>query len=71
MSLLDSSQKQWPKHRVTPIVSRCCYLTTFVFDVPADAGHPRLLVDHENTPLHGEIYLALNLKRIRYAVDLR
>jgi len=39
------------------------YLTTFVFDVPADARNPRLLitdvdlvtrllVDHENSPLH-------------------
>ena len=47
------------------------YRTTFVFDIPADAGNPRLLIsdvepvsrlliDHENSPLHGKIYLALN-----------
>jgi hypothetical protein len=46
------------------------YLTTLVFDLPADARNPkllvsdadpvsRLLVDHENSPLHGKIYLAL------------
>ena len=42
------------------------YLTTLVFDVPADARNPKLLiadtdpmaslvVDHENSPLHGKI----------------
>jgi hypothetical protein len=46
-------------------------LTTFIFDVPADARNPRLLitdvdpvtrllVDQENSPLHGKIYLAVN-----------
>jgi hypothetical protein len=46
------------------------YLTTFVFDVPGDARNPKLLiadtdpmsslvVDHENSPLHGKIYLSL------------
>jgi hypothetical protein len=46
------------------------YLTELVFDVPADAGSlrllisdsdpvTRLLIDHENSPLHGKIYLAL------------
>lgn len=47
------------------------YATTFVFDVPPDARNPRLLIsdvapvsrlliDHENSPLHGKIYLALS-----------
>jgi len=36
------------------------YATTFVFDVPADARDPRLLINHENSPLHGKIYLALS-----------
>ncbi len=47
------------------------YSTTFVFDLPPDARNPRLLirdieplsrllVDHENSPLHGKIYLALS-----------
>ncbi len=47
------------------------YLTTIVFRLPADARNPRLLisdvepvsrllVDHENSPLHGKIYLALS-----------
>jgi hypothetical protein len=55
----------------TPLRPGESYLTTFVFDVPADARNPRLLisdvdlvtrllVDHENSPLHGKIYLALN-----------
>ena len=46
------------------------YLTSFVFEVPADAGDLRLLVtdansatrliiDHENSPLHGKILLGL------------
>jgi hypothetical protein len=46
------------------------YLTTFVFDVPADRRNLKLLVadtdpvssllvDHENSPLHGKIYLSL------------
>jgi hypothetical protein len=46
------------------------YSTSFVFDVPRDARNPRLLIsdveplsrlliDHENSPLHGKIYLAL------------
>jgi hypothetical protein len=46
------------------------YLTTFVFDLPSAAVAPRLLitdkeplsrlvVGHENSPLHGKIYLAL------------
>lgn len=55
----------------TPLRPGESYFTTFVFDVPADARNPRLLisdvdrvsrllVDHENSPLHGKIYLALN-----------
>jgi hypothetical protein len=47
------------------------YSTTFVFDLPMDARNPRLLirdvepvsrllVDHENSVLHGKIYLALS-----------
>ena len=55
----------------TPLRPGESYLTTFVFDVAADARNPRLLitdvdlvtrlvVDHENSPLHGKIYLALN-----------
>jgi hypothetical protein len=47
-------------------------LTTLVFDLPADARNPRLLitnvdpvsrlvVDHENSPLHRKIYLSLSL----------
>jgi len=47
------------------------YSTSFVFDVPTDARNPRLLIsdvepvsrlliDHENSPLHGKIYLALS-----------
>jgi hypothetical protein len=55
----------------TALRPRESYLTTFVFDVPTDARNPhlliadidpvsRLLVDHENSPLHGKIYLSLN-----------
>ena len=55
----------------TPLAPGESYFTTFAFDVPADARNPRLLisdvdpgsrllVDHENSPLHGKIYLALN-----------
>ena len=55
----------------TPLRPGESYLTTLVFDVPADARNPRLLisdvdlvtrllVDHENSPLHGKIYPALN-----------
>jgi hypothetical protein len=55
----------------TPLGPGESYLTTFIFDVPADARNPRLLitdvdpvtrllVDHENSPLHGKIYLAVN-----------
>jgi len=47
------------------------YRTGFVFDLPTDARNPRLLisdvapvsrllVDHENSPWHGKIYLALS-----------
>ena len=46
------------------------YSTTLVFDLPNEARNPRLLiadtdpvshllVDHENSPLHGKIYLSL------------
>ena len=47
------------------------YTTTFVFELPADARAPRLfvgdppggiervLVGHENSPMHGRTYLAL------------
>jgi len=55
----------------TPLRPGESYLTTFVFDLPADARNPRLLIsdvdamsrlliDHENSPLHGKIYLAVN-----------
>ena len=55
----------------TPLRPGESYFTTLVFDVPADARNlrllisdvdrvSRLLVDHENSPLHGKIYLALN-----------
>jgi hypothetical protein len=48
------------------------YLTTLVFDLPADARDLKLLisdvdpittllVDHENSPWHGKIYLSLGL----------
>ena len=48
------------------------YITTFVFDVPKDARKLRLLItdedpiasliiDHENSPFHGKIYLSLGL----------
>jgi hypothetical protein len=48
------------------------YLTSFVFDVPADARDLKLLVadtdpmssllvGHENSPWHGKIYLSVNL----------
>jgi hypothetical protein len=57
------------------------YWTTFVFDVPADARNPRLLisdvdlvtrlVDHENRPLHGKIYLAGNPSASTTASDLQ
>jgi hypothetical protein len=46
------------------------YVSSFVFDLPADSRDARLLIadvdpvsrlliDHENSPLHGKIYLAL------------
>jgi hypothetical protein len=46
------------------------YVSSFVFDIPADSRDTklliadadpvtRLLIDHENSPLHGKIYLAL------------
>ncbi len=49
------------------------YATTFVFDLPANARNPRLLIadmdpvsrlliDHENSLLHGKIYLSLGRK---------
>jgi hypothetical protein len=49
------------------------YATTFVFDLPANARNPRLLIadldpvsrlliDHENSLLHGKIYLSLGAK---------
>jgi len=55
----------------TPLRPGESYRTTFVFDLPAEARDPRLLisdaqpvtqllVDHENSPLHGKIYLSLN-----------
>lgn len=58
------------------------YTTTFVFDMPPDAGNPRLLIsdvepisrlliDHENSPLHGKIYLALNAGGATSAAALR
>jgi len=58
------------------------YLTTFIFDLPADAGSPkllitdadpvtRLLVDHENSPLHGKIYLSLRPKVSATASPIR
>jgi hypothetical protein len=48
-------------------------LTTFVFDVPVDAKDLRLLVadadpmasliiDHENSPLYGKIFMAVGAK---------
>jgi hypothetical protein len=54
----------------TPLRPGESYLTTLVFDVPTDARNPRLLVsdvdavsrilvDHENSPVHGKIYLSL------------
>jgi hypothetical protein len=66
----------------TPLRPGESYLTTFVFDVPADARNPRLLirdvdpvsrllVDHENSPLHGKIYLALNPSAAAGVSDLR
>ncbi len=51
------------------------YTTTFVFELPSDAGAPRLfvgdppggvenvLIGHENGPLHGKIYFALPAAR--------
>jgi len=49
------------------------YATTFVFDLPANARNPRLLIadmdpvsrlliDHENSLLHGKIYLSFGPK---------
>jgi hypothetical protein len=66
----------------TPLRPGESYLTTFVFDVPADARNPRLLitdvdlmtrllVDHENSPLHGKIYLALNRSASTAVSDLQ
>jgi len=54
----------------TPVRPGESYVTILVFDLPTDAHNPRLLisdsepvtkllVDHENSPLHGKIYLAL------------
>lgn len=56
---------------VEPLRPGDSYSTSFVFDVPTDARNPRLLIsdvdpisrlliDHENGPLHGKIYLALS-----------
>jgi hypothetical protein len=58
------------------------YVTTIVFDLPVDTLHPkllitdvepvsRLLVDHENSPLHGKIYLELNPNVSTSASSLR
>ena len=66
----------------TPLRPGESYLTTFVFDLPADARNPRLLitdvdlvtrllVDHENSPLHGKIYLALNPSASTTVSDLQ
>ena len=63
----------------TPLRPGESYLT---IDVPADARNPRLLisdvdlvtrllVDHENSPLHGKIYLALNPSAPATVSDLR
>lgn len=58
------------------------YSTSFVFDVPTDARNPRLLIsdvepvsrlliDHENSPLHGKIYLALGSRGATSAAAAR
>jgi len=55
----------------TPLRPGESYTTLFVFDVPSDARELRLLVrdddpvsalviDHENSPFHGKIYLGLS-----------
>jgi hypothetical protein len=55
----------------TPLRPGESYVTTFVFDLPIDSHNPlllitdagpvtALLVDHENSPLHGKFYLALS-----------
>lgn len=52
------------------------YSTTFVFDLPTDARNPRLLIadmdplarlliDSENSLLHGKIHLSLGLNSFR------
>jgi hypothetical protein len=54
----------------TPLRPGESYATVLVFELPAEAKNPRLLIsdsdpitrllaDHENSPLHGKIYLAL------------
>lgn len=54
----------------TPLRPGESYATAVVFELPADVKNPRLLiadldpvthllVDHENSPLHGKIYLSL------------
>jgi hypothetical protein len=72
----SAGQKAWEeRHGPTTPFDRVLrpgesYETTLVFDLPAGASNPRLLVadppgienvliGHENSPLHGKIYLAL------------
>ncbi len=54
----------------TPLRPGQSYSTVFVFEVPNEAARPRmlitdsdpvtrLLIDHENSPMHGKVYLAL------------
>jgi len=58
----------------TPLRPGESYATILVFELPSEAKHPRLLIadsdpvtrlliDHENSPLHGKVYLALNQVR--------
>jgi hypothetical protein len=65
-----TSLRDSPTSLTTPLRPGESYVTTLVFDLPTDAHNPRLLisdsepvtkllVDHENSPLHGKIYLAL------------
>jgi hypothetical protein len=65
----------------TPLRPGESYETVFVFDLPNEATSPRLLIadtdpitalliDHENSPLHGKIFLALNPRPAHAAASL-
>jgi len=81
LSLLDKSQQNG---RNTALRSSHCVVVSgqWICNFPADARNPRLLisdvdlvtrllVDHENSPLHGKIYLALNPSASATVPDLQ